>query len=102
MLTEKTNNTIDKDTRRRFDRAVDHILNSATFEGSPVAMRLANGLSILDGNHRITAFCWLQMMTVEQFEKLSFRKPALEQDVWIGTHTRGETPLDYPPDIDSW
>jgi hypothetical protein len=102
MLTEKTNGTIDKDTRRRFDRAVDHILNNAVFEETPVAARLASGLSILDGNHRITAFCWLQMMTAEQFEELGFRKPALEQDVWIGTHSRGETPLDYPPDIDSW
>jgi hypothetical protein len=102
MLREKTDGTIDKATARRFDRAVQNILKKAEFEEPPVAMRLADGLSILDGNHRITAFCWLQMMTAEQFEALGSRKPELEQDVWIGTHSGGETPLDYPPDIDSW
>ena len=100
MLREKTDGTIDKDTGRRFDRAVKYILSKAEFEEPPVAMRLADGLSILDGNHRVTAFCWLQMMTAEQFEKLGSRKPALKQNVWIGTDSRGETPLDYPPDIE--
>jgi hypothetical protein len=81
-------------TKRRFDRAFHHILNNAAFEVPLIAIRIAGGLSILDGNHRIAAFCGLQKMEVEKFEKLDLQKPAQEQDVWIGTHSRGETPLD--------
>jgi hypothetical protein len=102
MFTEKANGTIDEDTRRRFDRASDHILRNAVFEKPLVAMRMSDGLSVLDGNHRISAFCGLQELPTETFEQRGLKKPALEQDVWIGTHSRGETPLDYPPDIDSW
>jgi hypothetical protein len=65
-------------------------------------MRLPDGLSILDGNHRITAFCDLQMIPAGGFERRGLKKPVLEQDVWIGTHGRGETPLNLPPEIDSW
>lgn len=102
MLTEKSNGTMDEETRRRFDKAVDHILKNAAFEEPLIAMKMSDGLSILDGNHRISAFCWLQMMTPEEFEKLGFKKPAQEQQIWIGTHGHGETPLDLPPDIDSY
>ena len=99
-LAEITNRTADEGTKRRYDNAFHHILNNAAFEEPPIAIRIAGGLSILDGNHRITAFCGLQKVSVEQFEKLGLQKPAQEQDVWIGTHSRGETPLDYPPDAD--
>jgi hypothetical protein len=101
-LAERTNRTADKGTKRRYDNAFHHILNNAVFEEPPIAMRLADGLSFLDGNHRITAFCGLQMIPAEGFERRGVKKPSPEQDVWIGTHRRGETPLDYPPDIDSW
>ena len=94
MLTEIASGKADAGTKRRFDRAFHHILNNAAFEVPLIAIRIAGGLSILDGNHRIAAFCGLQKMEAERFEKLGLQKPAQEQDVWIGTHSRGETPLD--------
>jgi hypothetical protein len=99
-LAEITNRTADEGTKRRYNRASRHILNDAAFEEPPIAMKIAGRLSVLDGNHRITAFCGLQQMPVEQFEKLDLQKPKQEQDVWIGRHSRGETPLDYPPNAD--
>jgi hypothetical protein len=98
MLVEKANGTIDEETRTRFGKAADYILKNGVFEEPPIAMQLADGLSILDGNHRITAFCGLQEAPAEILEKRGLRKPALEQESWVGTHSRGEVPLDYPPD----
>jgi Ribosomal protein L7/L12 dimerisation domain len=98
MMVEKANGTIDEETRMRFKKAADYILKNGGFKEPPIAMRLADGLSILDGNHRITAFCGLQEAPAEILEKRGLRKPAQEQELWIGTHSRGEVPLDYPPD----
>jgi hypothetical protein len=94
MLTEITSGKTDAGTKGRFDRAFHHILNNATFEEPLITIRIAGGLSILDGNHRVAAFCALQKMGPEQFERLGLQKPAQEQDVWVGAHSRGETPLD--------
>src|ERR1700675_1304426 len=82
----------------RFKKASDYILKNGGFEQRPIAMRLADGLSILDGNHRITAFCGLQEVPAESLEKRGLRKPAQKQELWIGTPARGGVPLDYPPD----
>lgn len=57
-------------------------------------MELADGQSVLDGNHRVSAFCGLQNMPEESFTKLGLKQPAEEQDVWVGTHSDGEVPLD--------
>jgi hypothetical protein len=94
IRTEITSGKTDAVTKRRFDRAFHHILNNGTFEKPLIGIRIEGRLSILDGNHRIAAFCGLQKMGVEQFEKLGLQKPAQEQDVWVATHSRGETPLD--------
>jgi Ribosomal protein L7/L12 dimerisation domain len=98
MLAEKANGTIDEETGTRFKKAADYILKNGGFKEPPIAMRLADGLSILDGNHRISAFCGVQEESAEILEKRGLRKPAQEQELWIGTHSRGEVPLDYPPD----
>jgi hypothetical protein len=98
MLVEKATGTIDEETGTRFKRASDYILKNGGFEEPPIAMRLGDGLSVLDGNHRMTAFCGLQQVPAEILEKRGLREPAQEQELWIGTHSRGEVPLDYPPD----
>jgi hypothetical protein len=98
MLVEKATGTIDEETGTRFKRASDYILKNGGFEEPPIAMRLGDGLSVLDGNHRMTAFCGLQQVPAEILEKRGLRKPAQEQELWIGTHICGEVPLDYPPD----
>ena len=98
MLAQKANGTIDEETGSRLKNATDYILKNGEFRETPIAMRLAYGLRILDGNHRITAFCGLQDAPTEILETRGLKKPAQEQELWIGTHNRGEVPLDYPPD----
>jgi hypothetical protein len=68
-LAEIANGTIDEETRARFKKAADYILMNGAFREPPIAMRLADGLSILDGNHRITAFCGLQEAPAEILAK---------------------------------
>lgn len=99
MFDAKANGTLDEESTARFKKASDHLMRNGGFREPPVAMRLADGLSILDGNHRITAFCALQEVPAESLEKRGLKKPAPEQELWIGTHSRGEVPLDDPPDI---
>ncbi len=93
-LVEMNSEDPDEGTKRRFNDAFHHILNNGVFPRPLITMRIASGLSVLDGNHRIAAFCGLQEMPTEKFKELGLKKPAQEQEVWIGTHSRGETPLD--------
>jgi hypothetical protein len=94
MLGEITANKADEVTKRRFDEAFHYILNNATFPRPLITIRFADGLNVLDGNHRMAAFCGLQKMPADKFEQLGLKKPEQEQEVWVGTHSRGETPLD--------
>ena len=91
--------TIDEATDRRFKKAGDYLKKNGTFEMPLIAIELPDGLSILDGNHRVSAFCGLQEIPAESLEKRGLKKPSPEQDVWIGTHSRGELPLDFPLDF---
>jgi hypothetical protein len=59
---------------------------------APVIMRRPEGLSPIDGTHRLAVFSALQSMPAEKFAALGLAKPALEQDVWMGTHKDGELP----------
>jgi hypothetical protein len=99
MLMEKASGTIDEETRRRFNKGADYLMKNGVFEKPLIGMRLPDGLSILDGNHRISAFCGLRETPAELLEPRGLKKPAPEQDLWIGTHSRGEVPLDHSPDF---
>ena len=99
MLREKADGSIDQETRRRFKKAADYMMKNGVFEKPLIAMRLPDGLSIIDGNHRISAFCGLQETPAESLEQRGLKKPAPDQVLWIGTHSREEVPLDYPPDL---
>ena len=99
MHREKMDGSIDEATDRRFKRAGAYLMKNGTFEKPLIAMRLPDGLSIIDGNHRVSAFCGLQVVPAESLEQPGLNKPAPEQDLWIGTHSRGEVPLDFPPNF---
>ena len=95
VIADVNSATPDANTKARYNNALHHILNHATFEQPLVAMALpGDGLSVIDGNHRISAFCSLQTMPPERFEKHKLQKPEPTQQVWVGTHARGEVPLD--------
>jgi hypothetical protein len=99
MLREKKDGSIDEETNRRFKRAADYQMKNGELEKPLIAIKLPDGLCILDGNHRISAFCGLQETPTELLEQRGLKKPAPEQDLWIGTHSHGEVPLDFPPDL---
>jgi hypothetical protein len=95
VLADVNGPTPDPNTKERFDSAFHYVLNNATFEQPPITMNLpGDGLSVIDGNHRISAFCALQKMPPESFTKRGLKKPEPVQKVWAGTHARGEVPLD--------
>jgi hypothetical protein len=98
-LNDKANGITDQETERRFKKASDYLMKNGKFEVPLIAIELPGGLSILDGNHRISAFCGLQEIPTQSLEQRGLKKPTPEQDVWIGTHSRGEVPLDVPPDL---
>jgi hypothetical protein len=69
MITEIGNQTADGSTKRRYQNAVQYILEHDVFPGSIIAMRIPSGLNVLDGNHRMAAFCGLQLLPDAFFEK---------------------------------
>jgi hypothetical protein len=93
MIAEINNRTADTATQRRFKSAMDYILDNGVFPGAMVAMNVPSGLTILDGSHRMGAFCGAQLMPDAAFERLRKKRPSLDQAVWIGTHAAGEVPL---------
>jgi hypothetical protein len=93
MINAVNNDTADESTRTRFNDAFRYILNAATFPKLVIAMKVSSGLNVLDGSHRMGAFCALQMMPDAKFEQLKVKKAVPDQEVWLGTHVRGEAPL---------
>ncbi len=55
-------------------------------------MKIPGGVSLLDGSHRMAAFKMIQALDRAFFEKINKKKPPLEQEVWLGTHSNGEVP----------
>jgi hypothetical protein len=95
VLADVTGLRPDPNTKGRFDEAFDYILNNGKFKEPLVTMIIPDdGISVIDGNHRISAFCGLQKMPPEQFEKLGLKKPNQIQQVWVGTHKDGGIPMD--------
>lgn len=93
MITEVNNGTADESTLSRFNDAFQYILHNVAFPKPIITMRVPSGLNVLDGNHRMGAFCALQLMPDKKFEQLKMKKAAPEQEVWVGTHSLGEVPL---------
>jgi hypothetical protein len=93
MLREIGARQADDATKRRYQNALQGILEHGVLPGAIVAMRVPSGLEIIDGSHRIGAFCGVQLMSDEFFKKQNAKRPSLQQEVWIGTHAAGEMPL---------
>ena len=94
MIAEIGNGEADAETKGRYQRALQYILDHGAFPGAIVAMKVPSGLSILDGSHRMGAFCGAQLMPDSFFEKLKKKRAPVEQEVWIGSHRDGEVPLE--------
>jgi hypothetical protein len=77
----------DANSKERFVSAAQFIAQNSTVPQPLVGFDLADGLSVLDGNHRMTALCYCQANKDELLNA-----PEASQKIWIGTHPRGETP----------
>jgi len=79
----------------RFAEALNHLAKTGAFQKPLVVMKLDDGLSVIDGNHRITALVACQAQA-ETLKKNGRKVPSATQKIWMGTHADGEVPLDYP------
>jgi hypothetical protein len=84
IRTEITGGFPSETTKRRWDNIFRYVLNAGTFPVAPVVMRRPERL--------IGCVSALQLMPQQKLVDLGLTKPALEQDVWIGTHNDGELP----------
>jgi hypothetical protein len=80
------------DSKRRFVAVGRYVAQHGTFPRPLVVMRLEDGLSVLDGNHRMTALCACQGAS-EQIVKSGGAAPLKSHRLWMGTHADGEVPL---------
>ena len=93
IIADYNKKTADAVTTRRFKHAYIYIMNHAAFPKPVIMMKVSSGMSVLDGSHRMAAFCMLQMTPDATFKKLNKRKASPTQDAWVGTHSAGEVPL---------
>jgi hypothetical protein len=96
MLDAHINNKINDYTtlpnsKARFESAALYVAENGTFPEPLVGIELKDGLSVLDGNHRMTALCYCQK-TAEEILEEGGVAPAATQKIWMGSHPRGEVP----------
>jgi hypothetical protein len=91
ILAEMICGSADETTRRRVRNPYKHIMDEGVFPPL-VTMKRPEGLSLIDGSHRMAAFEMLQRTPDAKFKSLGKTKAALEQEVWVGTHSEGELP----------
>jgi hypothetical protein len=68
------------------------LVQNGTFQRPPIAMRLQDGLSVLDGNHRISALHVCRAGAATVLKKGGIVPPT-KQQIWIGTHAENEVPI---------
>ena len=95
IVNEVTKGQAADNSEARFNYALNHLARTGEFQKPLVAMNLADGLSVLDGNHRITALIVCEAQA-NAFRQNGRKVPSMTQKVWIGAHVDGDVPLDYP------
>jgi hypothetical protein len=79
-------------TQRRWDNIFRYLLNDGNFPVPPLVMRRPEGLSPIDGSHRMAVLSALRLLPESAFAAKKISKPANEQQVWMGRHKDGELP----------
>jgi hypothetical protein len=79
-------------TKRRWDNLFRYILNDGSFPVSPVVMRRPEGLSPIDGTHRMAVLSGLRLIPEAFYAAKKLAKPSNAQSVWMGKHKDGELP----------
>jgi hypothetical protein len=63
------------------------VLNDGSFPLPPVVMRRPEGLSPIDGTHRMAVLSGLRQLPEAAFTAKKMAKLSNEQNVWMGKHT---------------
>ena len=84
--------TADASTKKRVAQPWIYIRDHGVFPRSLVTMKKVDGLSLIDGSHRMAAFEIVQGLTDAQLAEMGVSRPARTQEVWVGTHCNGEVP----------
>jgi hypothetical protein len=79
----------------RFESAAKHLTSTGEFHTPLVVMKQGDGLSVLDGNHRVTALISCQAQA-EAIKQQGGKVPSTKQKIWMGSHAKGQVPLDCP------
>jgi hypothetical protein len=92
IVTEMNTGTASASTQRRVAQAWIYIKDNGVFPRALVTMKKGDGLRLIDGSHRMAAFEMVQSLTDVQLAELGVKRPAREQEVWVGTHSEGDVP----------
>lgn len=84
---------LDASTKRRVAQPWLYLKDHARFPRALVTMQKPDGISLIDGTHRMAAFNLIQELPKTEFDKINKRKASLKQQVWVGVHSAGEMPL---------
>jgi hypothetical protein len=79
------------DSKTRFESASRYIAENGTLPKPLIVMRLNDGLSVIDGNHRTAALCYCQA-TADDILKNGGVAPMKSHQIWLGAHAKGEVP----------
>jgi len=93
IIAEMITGSADATTRRRVRQAYQFIMDERKFPRQLVTMRTPDGLTLLDGSHRMAAFEMLQRTPDAKFQSLGKIRAPLDQNAWVGVHASGELPL---------
>jgi hypothetical protein len=78
-------------SRIRFLTAGKYVSEHGTLPEPPLVIRLTDGLSVLDGNHRVAALSFRRLAS-ERIVNISGVAPEKTHKVWVASHPRGEVP----------
>jgi hypothetical protein len=95
MVKEIEEGDASDNSEERFKRALSHLVKTGEFQDAPVVMKFADGISVIEGNLRVTALLSTQTSS-EALATQGLKTPSTQQKVWVGQHSDGEVPLDYP------
>jgi hypothetical protein len=85
--------SVGDNSKARFLSALRFIAKNGTLSKPLIAMQLEDGLSVIDGSHRMTALHVCQTKP-EVIVQKGGKVPLKTHKIWIGTHADGEVPLD--------
>jgi hypothetical protein len=92
IIAEMDAGTADASTKKRVSQPWVYIKDHGVFPRAPVTMKKLDGLSLIDGTHRMAAFAMIQRLTDAQLAKMGLVRPTQNQEAWLGTHSAGEVP----------